>query len=49
MTNTGTVTVTDPVVDDPLVGSVTCPVSIAPGETVTCTADADYTVTEGDI
>ncbi|TFB16420.1 DUF11 domain-containing protein, partial [Microbacterium sp. 3H14] len=49
VTNTGTVTVTDPVVDDPLVGSVTCPVSIAPGETVTCTADADYTVTEADI
>ncbi|UPL16250.1 hypothetical protein KV397_00005, partial [Microbacterium aurugineum] len=46
---TGTVTVTDPVVDDPLVGSVTCPVSIAPGETVTCTADADYTVVEADI
>ncbi|MCZ4303015.1 DUF7507 domain-containing protein [Microbacterium oxydans] len=49
VTNTGTVTVTDPVVDDPRVGSVTCPVSIAPGETVTCTADADYTVVEADI
>ncbi|MCK8475673.1 DUF7507 domain-containing protein, partial [Microbacterium aurugineum] len=36
VTNTGTVTLTDPVVDDPRAGSVTCPVSIAPGATVTC-------------
>ncbi|MCK8478973.1 DUF7507 domain-containing protein, partial [Microbacterium aurugineum] len=49
VTNTGTVTLTDPVVDDPRAGSVTCPVSIAPGATVTCTAGADYTVTEADV
>ncbi|KAB1880909.1 hypothetical protein F6W70_17705, partial [Microbacterium maritypicum] len=48
--NTGNVTLTGVSVDDPKAGSVTCdPTTLAPGESVTCTADAPYTVTEQDI
>jgi uncharacterized repeat protein (TIGR01451 family) len=49
LTNTGNVTLTDVAVDDPKAGPVTCPVTtLAPGESVTCTAEP-YTVTEEDI
>ncbi|MCK8475672.1 DUF7507 domain-containing protein, partial [Microbacterium aurugineum] len=48
--NTGTVTVTDITVTDPLAGSVTCPAtSLAGGASMTCTADVPYTVTEADV
>ncbi|MFN8195561.1 MAG: GEVED domain-containing protein [Nocardioidaceae bacterium] len=48
VTNTGNVTL-DPVgVDDPLVGTVTCPVTtLAPGASTTCTAT--YTLTQADV
>jgi large repetitive protein len=48
VTNTGNVTL-DPVsVDDPLVGAVTCPVTVlAPGASMTCTAS--YTLTQADV
>ncbi|WP_426625742.1 beta strand repeat-containing protein [Leifsonia sp. McL0607] len=50
VTNTGTVTITDPTVTDQLSGSVTCPTGpLAPGATITCTGDNPYTVTEADI
>ena len=48
LTNTGTTTLTNPQVQDPKVGAVTCPTGpIAPGASVTCTAS--YTVTQADI
>ncbi|MEU1286140.1 LPXTG cell wall anchor domain-containing protein [Kitasatospora sp. NPDC005856] len=47
VTNSGNVPITDLGVEDPKVGPVTCPVSaLAPGKTVTCTAD--YLVTAED-
>ncbi len=48
VTNTGNVTL-DPVsVDDPKVGTVTCPVTVlAPGESTTCSAT--YTLTQADV
>ena len=48
VTNTGNVTL-DPIsVDDPKVGTVTCPVTVlAPGESTTCTAT--YTLTQADV
>ncbi|MFC6418592.1 hypothetical protein ACFP7B_11050, partial [Sanguibacter inulinus] len=50
LTNTGNVTLTGVSVDDPKAGPVTCaPTTLAPGESVTCTADAPYTVTEQDV
>lgn len=50
VTNTGELPVVDVAVDDPLVGDVTCPAgSVAPGETITCTADEPYTVTGSDL
>lgn len=50
VTNTGELPVVDVAVDDPLVGGVTCPAgTLAPGETVTCTADEPYTVTAEDL
>ena len=46
--NTGSVTLSDLVVQDTLVGTVTCPVTtLAPGESTTCTAS--YTVTRADV
>ncbi|GAA2496922.1 hypothetical protein GCM10023100_66080 [Actinocorallia cavernae] len=48
VTNSGDTTIDDLAVDDPKVGPVSCPVtSLAPGETVTCTAT--YTVTAADV
>lgn len=50
VTNLGTVTVNSIAITDPLVGAVNCggdSVSIAPGESVTCTAT--YALTQGDI
>jgi uncharacterized repeat protein (TIGR01451 family) len=50
VTNTGTVTLHDPSVDDPMVGAVTCPQgALAPVVTVTCTADTPYTITQADV
>ncbi|WP_047522908.1 DUF7507 domain-containing protein, partial [Microbacterium sp. ZOR0019] len=50
LTNTGNITLTDASVDDPKAGAVTCdPSSLAPGDSVTCTTDAPYTVTERDV
>ncbi|MFC7500792.1 hypothetical protein, partial [Nocardioides sp. GCM10030258] len=52
--NTGNVTLTGVAVDDPLlVGlgiTVTCdPTTLAPGDTVTCAADAPYVITQADV
>ena len=48
VTNTGNVTLTGIVVDDPLVGAVDCPVTtLAPTESTTCTAT--YTLTQADV
>ena len=53
VTNTGNVTLRDVAVDDPTLGSVTCPTppapGLAPGDSVTCTADNFYTVTQADV
>ena len=54
VTNTGTVTLTGVGVDDPKLAaqgiSVTCdPSTLAPGESVVCTADAPYVVTQADV
>lgn len=49
VTNTGDSALTTISVDDPLIGDVTCPAGpLAPGATVTCTADDVYTITEAD-
>jgi uncharacterized repeat protein (TIGR01451 family) len=49
VTNTGTEPLTDVGVADAKAGSVTCPqATLAVGDTETCTADADYTVTQAD-
>ncbi len=48
VTNTGNVTMTDVVVDDPKVGAVTCDVTtLAPGEVATCAAEP-YVITAAD-
>ena len=48
LTNTGAVTLTEVTVDDPKVGAVACPTAaLAPGASVTCTAD--YTITQADV
>ncbi|MDR0960373.1 MAG: DUF11 domain-containing protein [Propionibacteriaceae bacterium] len=48
ITNTGSVTVTKPAVNDPKIGTVTCSSEpIVPGGTRTCTAT--YTVTQADV
>ena len=53
VTNTGNVTLTAIAVDDPTIGSVTCPTppapGLAPGESETCVADAPHTVTQADV
>jgi uncharacterized repeat protein (TIGR01451 family) len=50
LTNTGNTTLTTVGVTDPKAGAVTCPTTtLAPRATVTCAADAPYTVTEADI
>ncbi|GAA2465755.1 hypothetical protein GCM10009857_34540 [Agromyces soli] len=46
--NTGNTILTDPTVDDPKLGAVTCPaVALEPGESVSCTAPV-YTITADD-
>ena len=48
VTNTGNVTLTGIVIDDPKVGTVVCPVTtLAPAESTTCTAT--YTLTQVDV
>ncbi|MEZ5191696.1 MAG: hypothetical protein R2734_03705 [Nocardioides sp.] len=48
MTNTGNTTLTGVTVNDPKVGTVTCPVTtLAPGASTTCTAT--YTITQADV
>ncbi len=53
VTNAGDVTLTTVGVIDPTLGSVTCPAlsaqGLAPGASVTCTADNPYTVTQDDV
>ncbi|MGL5930401.1 MAG: DUF7507 domain-containing protein, partial [Dermatophilaceae bacterium] len=50
VTNAGTVTLAEVAVDDPAAGDVTCQGSVlAPGEDVTCTADAPYVITAADV
>jgi len=50
VTNTGLLAVNDLAVSDPKIGAVTCPAEpLAAGATVTCTADAPYTITGGDV
>ena len=53
VTNTGDVTLTTVAVIDPTLGSVTCPSlplqGLAPGSSITCTADNPYTVTQADV
>ncbi|MFD6056374.1 CshA/CshB family fibrillar adhesin-related protein, partial [Agromyces sp. NPDC060279] len=49
VTNTGELPLDPVVVDDPKIGSVTCPAGpLEPDLTVTCTADAAYTITADD-
>ncbi|MBM9463648.1 DUF11 domain-containing protein [Aeromicrobium sp. YIM 150415] len=49
VTNTGQLPLTDVTVDDPKVGAVTCSAGeLAPGASVTCSADAPYTATADD-
>lgn len=48
--NTGSTPLSSPSIADPKAGPVTCPAApFAPGATVTCTADAPYTVTDADV
>jgi uncharacterized repeat protein (TIGR01451 family) len=53
VTNTGNVTLRSVAVNDPTLGSVTCPTppapGLAPGDSKTCTADNLYTVTQADV
>ena len=48
ITNTGAVTLTDLMVDDPKTGPVNCPTgTVAPGDTTTCTVS--YLITQADV
>ncbi len=48
--NTGTVTVGTLAISDPVAGPVTCPaLTLAPGASTTCTADADHVVVQADV
>ncbi|WP_245617718.1 DUF11 domain-containing protein, partial [Nitriliruptor alkaliphilus] len=54
VTNDGNVTLTEVSVDDPLLAAnsitITCdPTTLAPGESVVCTADAAYVITQADV
>ena len=52
VTNTGNVGLTSVTVNDPTGGPVSCPTpspSLAPGDSVTCTADTPHTVTQDDV
>ena len=48
VTNTGTTTLTGLAVSDAKVGTVSCPATVAPGASATCTA-APYVVTQDDV
>ncbi|WGM19959.1 hypothetical protein QEH68_18335 [Paenarthrobacter sp. OM7] len=49
VTNNGNVTISDVKVNDPKVGTVVCPETVlAPGQSVTCSTEAPYVVTEED-
>jgi uncharacterized repeat protein (TIGR01451 family) len=50
VTNSGSTTLTGLAVDDPVAGSVTCPVTtLAPTASTTCVADAPHSVTQADV
>ncbi len=50
LTNTGSVTLTDLEVSDPMIGSVTCPVGpLAAGDSVVCVGDHPHVVTAADV
>ena len=53
VTNTGNVDLTSVAVNDPTIGTVTCPTpaapGLAPGGSETCTANATYPVTQADV
>jgi hypothetical protein len=53
VTNSGNVTLSSVAVNDPTIGPVTCPTpappGLAPGDSLTCTADNTYTVTQADV
>ncbi|MFI6423644.1 hypothetical protein [Promicromonospora sp. NPDC050880] len=50
VTNTGDVAIDDLAIDDPMVGAITCEAtSVEPGDTVTCTTDEPYVVTDEDV
>jgi uncharacterized repeat protein (TIGR01451 family) len=50
VTNSGTTTVNTVTVNDPTAGNVTCPSgALAPGASLTCTADLTYTITQADV
>jgi hypothetical protein len=53
VTNIGNVDLTAVAVDDPALGSVTCPApaapGLSPGDSLTCTADQTYTVSQADV
>ena len=50
VTNSGSTTLSSLAVDDPIAGSVTCPVTtLAPGAATTCTAVAPHVVTQSDV
>ncbi|NHA00870.1 hypothetical protein G5V59_15660 [Nocardioides sp. W3-2-3] len=50
LTNEGTVTLTGLAVSDPLAGAVTCsPSTVAPGDSVVCSADNAYVITQADV
>jgi uncharacterized repeat protein (TIGR01451 family) len=53
VTNIGNVVLTSVAVDDPTLGSVTCPTPAPPGldigGSITCSADGDYVVTAADV
>jgi uncharacterized repeat protein (TIGR01451 family) len=53
VTNTGNVTLASVAVDDPSLGTVTCPIpadpGLAPGASETCTGDSRHTVTQADV
>lgn len=49
VSNTGDLVLNDIAVSDAKIGSVSCPQpTLAPGDTETCSADADYTITAAD-
>lgn len=50
VTNTGLVTLTNVLIDDPKAGPVTCPnTTLAPGQAMVCNADHVYVITAADV